>query len=77
MKYNLHRLGEGVDSQQPMVNYPIEFTGTLEECEEYATDDDYHWVKYQRAPNNGYYFRSTDRESGRKAQILLLLKVKS
>ena len=40
---------------------PIVCTGTINECEEFATDDDYVWRISRDQQFGGYYYRKSDR----------------
>lgn len=40
---------------------PIVCTGTINECEEFATDDDYVWRISRNQQFGGYYYRKSDR----------------
>ena len=75
---NLHLLTmDDVVADTPFDKLPIQFTGTADQCEEYATDDDYvwHYSPKREHPCGGFYFRKSNREMGRDSTCLIALPV--
>jgi len=73
---NLHLLTmDHVVNDTPLNQLPIEFTGSADQCEEYATDDDYVWQHTTKPehPCCGFYFRKADLEMGREGTCLIPL----
>jgi hypothetical protein len=72
---NLHLLTiEDAMAETPYRNLKIEFTGSADQCEEYATDDDYEWresTNLNHYPCGGFYLRQADQEMQRDSTCLI------